>query len=144
MTIHQRLTPEILAIALKVHVFAYRIYKSPEAFRLLDPAISPQNGDYPTECLLPQVLYSLWRQHPCSQHDPQDLSKVSDKMLLGLRITIPQPVHICLIECKQLHGECPDPVRGSIALPHPLHNHAIESLSHWSDLRCGDCLAHLV
>jgi hypothetical protein len=51
-----------------------------------------------------KVSYYVGRQPSITQLDAQKLLKISDKMLLGQGISIPEPVHVRFIKGEELHA----------------------------------------
>jgi len=68
------------AIVLQQYIVANGIHKSPQPFRLFDSALATQSGEDPDKSLLPQVGDDLWRMHPGTQLELDQLAEINDKM----------------------------------------------------------------
>src|SRR5208283_3295205 len=95
------LSPVCIPRVLPQHVLASGVNERSETLRLADTAVAPQDGDHSAEGLLADIIHAFGRKVPGAQHDAENLSKIGHKMLLRRRFTIPEAIHIRLVESKK-------------------------------------------
>src|SRR5438445_12463210 len=63
----------------------------------------PRSTLFPYTTLF-RSFYFVWGNSPGPELDTQELLKISDKVLLGRRVPLPQPFHIRLAKSEELHA----------------------------------------
>src|SRR5215467_1053180 len=85
-----------------------------KALGLPNAALTAEDGKDADEGFLADVVDPLRGKQPGAQHDPQELAKISYKVLLRSGVSLPQTVHVRLIEYIEFHPDL-KPFEGSIS-----------------------------
>src|SRR5579863_5258046 len=90
-------------VKLLQHIVAHGVNKRAEPFRLTDSPFGTHRLEHPQKRLLRNILDSLRAPQSRLQFNNQQLSEVSNEVLLRWEVPFPEPFQVGLIKGEKFH-----------------------------------------